>query len=484
MFRSVHFGLGTRIYLSMLALIAISLVGIGYTTSRFFKSQHEQMHIESLLKQEQSILSSFNYFIFENDIREINTLLENKIQELTEIQGLDLNIYSFSGELIGSTHNELFDDGTFPKHIGDSLLSKIRKNEQIIIQEIAGDKEYLSSYFVLYNSVYKPLAIINLPYFKDVDKNKREISVLLTSLIQIYIMLFLGAGLLAYLISNYITNSLQTIGNSIKAFRINGKNQKLEWKGKDEIGELIETYNQLVEELEASAKLLAQSERESAWKEMARQVAHEIKNPLTPMRLTLQHLQRTAHESEENLPERINKVSKTLLEQIDSLSRIASEFSNFAKLPQLQCEAIDTKDLVESICHLYEHEEGSIETQIPKDCPPIFADREQLLRALGNLVKNALQSGSNPKEIRVLVQVRSEKEMLIIDIIDNGEGIAKEQFDKIFQPNFTTKSSGTGLGLAIVKRIIEGMGGDISFTSEVNKGTCFTVSVPIAIEQD
>jgi len=476
--KSFKLGLGTRIYLSMIALVLISLIVIGSVTLYYFKNQNDDYHLERLQQKEQSVMLSLDYFIIENGINELNVRLENKIQELADIHQLDLSIYTTDGELMGSTHTELFDNGTFSKTIVDSTLQKIKRSEQIIIQESALDRTYLSTYFVLYASDRQPMAIVNLPYYKDEQRNKKEVFDFLGTLAQVYVGLFIGAALLAFFLSSYITNSLKAISEKLKAFRINGKNEKLEWESNDELSELVKDYNRMVDELEASAQLLAKSERESAWKEMAKQVAHEIKNPLTPMRLQIQHLQRLASENSAELPERIRKTSQTLIEQIDSLSRIATEFSNFAKMPKPTLVEVDVDEVLISVINLYQHEEVDIQLKGATGGKIVMADKEQLNRVFGNLIKNGIQAIPTGKYGMIEVESIQMDDNIWVRIADNGSGISEEQQSHIFEPNFTTKSGGMGLGLAIVQRIVESFDGKISFISEPNMGTTFSVVLP------
>ncbi len=472
-------GLGTRIYLSMIALVLISLIVIGVATLFFFKNQNDEYHLDRLRRKEQSVMLSLDYYIIENDINELNVKLENKIQELADVQALDMNVYTLGGELMGSTQIELFDNGTFSKSIADSTVERIKRSEQIIIQESVQDREYLSTYFILYTAKRKPMAIINLPYYKDTERNRSELYDFLATLAQVYVVLFIGASILAYFLSNYITNSLRTISEKLKNVRINGENQKLEWNGNDELSALVNDYNRMVDELAVSAQLLARSERESAWKEMAKQVAHEIKNPLTPMRLQLQHLQRIANDNPTDLKERMQKVSKTLVAQIDTLSGIASEFSDFAKMPKPELNQVDIDEAVKNTISLFTEEQGLINAEIGPGDKTVLADLNQLNRVLTNLITNAIQAVPENKEPRISVETLLVENEVLLRVTDNGSGIPKELQPKIFEPNFTTKSGGMGLGLAMVKGIIQEFNGKIGFVSELGAGTTFTVSIPL-----
>jgi len=291
------------------------------------------------------------------------------------------------------------------------------------------------------------------------------------------------AGSIAILIANSITQPISKIGEKLKQFKLGGQNEPLEWSSKDELGALIDEYNSLIQKLKDSASMLAKSEREGAWREMAKQVAHEIKNPLTPMKLSIQYLQRAykAGTSPEDLGDLIKRVTNTLIEQIDNLAAIATEFSTFAKMPQAQNEQLSVNQLVGSVYELFRERGGTMDVSInmiDKDLQ-VIADKNHLLRVLNNLLKNAIQAIPEDRHGIISMELRKEDNNAVIIVTDNGTGISEEKRDKVFVPNFTTKSSGTGLGLAMSKNIIESFYGSIYFETEVNVGTSFFVKLPI-----
>lgn len=257
-------------------------------------------------------------------------------------------------------------------------------------------------------------------------------------------------------------------------------NEKIDYKGNDEIKQLVNQYNNAVDELERSAKLLAQSERESAWKLMARQIAHEINNPLTPMKLSIQQLQRTKILDNKQFDSYFDKSAKILIEQIDNLSRIASTFSNFAKMPEAKFENTNLTEKVNSVVELFRNNSKNVNIEFvrPENDVFVFADSEQLVQVFNNLIRNAMQAIPAQRDKQVSVRIRTENSRVFVDITDNGIGISPDVAEKLFVPSFTTKSTGTGLGLPISKNIVETTGGKITFTSETGKGATFTVELP------
>ena len=237
----------------------------------------------------------------------------------------------------------------------------------------------------------------------------------------------------------------------------------------------------MILQIESSASILAQSERESAWREMARQIAHEIKNPLTPMKLGIQHLQRALIEKPEEANELAAKVSKTMIEQIENLAEIATAFSSFAKMPTANKEEVNLIEILQNVMHLFnQNNTTNIFFKQKIDQAIIYADKNQLLSVFNNLIKNAQQATEETDNAKIELFLEESDDYYKIDVVDNGVGIPEDQIHKVFVPNFTTKSSGTGLGLAISKQIIENNKGQISFKSVENKGTTFTVLLPKA----
>jgi nitrogen fixation/metabolism regulation signal transduction histidine kinase len=232
----------------------------------------------------------------------------------------------------------------------------------------------------------------------------------------------------------------------------------------------------MVQELQLSADLLAKSERESAWREMAKQVAHEIKNPLTPMKLGVQHLQRAWNDNHPNKDEMIKRISTTLIEQIETLSNIATEFSNFAKMPKPDFGIVNLRDVIQQTVDLYSQTANMFfEIEMTQHPIEINGDKDQLNRIFSNLIKNAIQAIPEDRSGVVKIKLVDNKSDYLISITDNGIGIPDHLINKIFVPNFTTKSSGTGLGLAMVKNMVEGMYGTIEFKTKLGSGTTFTL---------
>ena len=291
--------------------------------------------------------------------------------------------------------------------------------------------------------------------------------------------MILIATALSYFLSRYITRSLKTISDKMIQTRLDKRNQRIEIDdASEEISNLVKSYNGMIDELENSAAKLAQSEREAAWREMAKQVAHEIKNPLTPMRLTVQSFQRRFDPQDPDIRKKLDEYSHTLIQQIDTMSSIAEAFSNFAKMPAQQNETLNLVFVTKLALDIFT--EPYITFASDAEEITVKLDRTQLIRVVTNLVKNAIQATEDTEDPRIRVEIKSDADEVCILVCDNGHGISEENAIKIFEPKFTTKSSGMGLGLAMVKNIVETYNGTITFTSKVEKGTVFKVVFPKA----
>jgi two-component system nitrogen regulation sensor histidine kinase NtrY len=474
----------TRINYSMLAMIVISFIIIGIITISFFSQQYDNFYTDRLLRKEKVIHASLEYFIQKNS-SDINALTGNADSELNlevarmaDINSVDINFYNTTGDIVVSSQPIIYDKGLVSKKMNPDAYFELKNNKtaQVTKQESIGELKYLATYAPVRNNKGEAVAYIGIPYFERSKNISDEVSSFLVALMNVYVFLLICAAVLAYFISNSITRPLTIISEKLRILNLNKINEPIEWNSKDEIGVLVNEYNKMIAELEQSAQKLAKGERESAWREMAKQIAHEIKNPLTPMKLSIQYLQRAIDEGHPNINELAKKVTKTLEEQIENLSSIATAFSSFAKMPKAQNEILNLNELLKHIADLFAREENaSVTFNTESESPFVFADKNQMVSVFNNLVKNAIQSIPEQRKGFVDVNIKEEDGWITIAVSDNGSGIPSDNYDKVFVPNFTTKSSGTGLGLAITKQIIDGTGGRIWFESAENVGTTFYV---------
>jgi len=303
--------------------------------------------------------------------------------------------------------------------------------------------------------------------------------------LSIYAVLFILSVVIAIGLSNSITNPIDILGQKLKGLKLSRKNETLEWQNEDEIGALITIYNEMIIKLGDNARLMAKIERDSAWKEMAQQVAHEIKNPLTPLKLNIQYLESKVGSNPEMAPQLIAQLAPSLIEQIDNLSQIASEFSNFAQLPDARNEKLNLNDIVKKVHDFFrKREDMSFKLTLPINDVLVFADKNHMVRILNNVIKNAIQAIPEDRPGQIIITLYRQESNAVIKVSDNGTGIPEEMREKVFSPNFTTKSSGTGLGLAIAINMLESFGGRIYFETIENEGSDFFIEIPLMRFED
>ncbi|MGB3606908.1 sensor histidine kinase [Psychroserpens sp.] len=477
--------LRVRIFFAMILLVLIASILIAGVTIYQYNEEARDYHKERLERKEKAIIADINYVIRETtypvETDKVSLIFKDEIYRIAEIHGLRINLYDTEGSLL-ITSKASFVNDSITKCIETEVLNQISNTAEhrFVIKNEKNGETFQSSYTYLYDTKSKALGILNLPYLENDDFLNKELNEFLKRLAYAYVFMLLIAILLALLLSKYITRTLKTISDKINETRLEKRNKKIDISSSsEEISTLVNSYNSMIDELEESAVKLATNEREQAWREMAKQVAHEIKNPLTPMRLSVQSFQRKFDPQDEKIFQKVDEYSQTLIQQIDTMSSIASAFSNFAKMPAQQNEMLNVPNIVKLGLDIFS--EDYIVFSSEDDEIMANFDRTQLIRVVTNLVKNGIQSIPLEQESpRIEVRVATEADMVIITVEDNGIGISEEIGQKIFEPKFTTKSSGMGLGLAMVKNIMETYNGTITFTSQLGRGTIFKVIFPKA----
>lgn len=474
----------TRMQISISSVILFSFFVIGFFTLIYINNLNNQKNSNILSEKTHSILVEMQHKFSDIDTFDQNTsgMISEQLAKFSSVFFTDINLFDVNGKLISSSRPQIYEEHLISRYINPEAYKalSIDNSSLFIHEEHIGKQEYLSAYIPFVNSMGDVIAYLNLPYFaKENDLNK-EISAFLVAYINIYVILIAISVLIAIVISNYISRPVKMIITRIRQVKLGGRNETINWKRRDEIGQLVVEYNRMIDELARSAELLARSERETAWREMARQIAHEIKNPLTPMKLSVQYLERAWQNKSPDWEKRLEKFTKTMIEQIDSLSIIASEFSDFAKMPVAKKENTDLVEIIKSSMSLFKNYdqinfEFDYETGRSYE---VFADKEQLLRAFNNLLKNSIQAIGNNQDGNIHISIQRKFNEIMVEISDNGGGIPEDISGKIFSPNFTTKSGGMGLGLAIVKKVIENSGGEIHYESEKGQGTTFIIRLP------
>lgn len=468
----------------MILLVLLASILIAGITIFHYKQEAKEYHRDRLERKEEAIRENIR-FVIESTTYEVNAenipliLLERqKIHEISQVHNMPINIYSLDGRLILRSNQSFFRD-TSDIFLDEVIIEKLNSSssKRAVRHTQKGGERYQSSYTYITDNKFMPLAILNLPYLEDDVQYTRDLNNFLIRLIEVYLFMLLIAIAMAYFLSTYITKSLKTVSDKINQTRLDKRNKKIDiGDASVEIYTLVDAYNSMIDELEESAQKLAASEREQAWREMAKQVAHEIKNPLTPMRLTVQNFERKFDPQDPEIHRKLKEYSETLINQIDIMSSIASAFSTFAKMPAQQNERLNVPKIVKLALDIF-NEDYIVFTSEKEEIEAKF-DRTQLIRVVTNLVKNAVQAVEGVENPAILVAVTEDGEDVCVCISDNGAGISEENLEKIFEPKFTTKSSGMGLGLAMVKNIVENHQGTVTLKSKLNKGTIFKVCFP------
>jgi two-component system, NtrC family, nitrogen regulation sensor histidine kinase NtrY len=478
-----------RLQLSFTGILLFSFIMIGVVVSDLTIRQYQ-------VKQNENIKEKLNsvYLELEGRLASEKRLstdwrnatyasLNEFLIRLSNIFNTDINLYDIHGYLIATSRQEIFYRDLISRRINNMALINMKDftRSEYFQQETIGKLEYTSAYVPFYNSERQVLAYLNLPYFRMQSILANEISNLIVAVINFTLLLIVIIMSLSVFISGRLTAPLSMLSEGLASVGIGKKSEHLSYKGSDEIGELVRQYNRMVDEIEYSAEKLANSEREYAWREMAKQIAHEIKNPLTPMKLNVQQLLKSWYDKVPGFEKKLESFTVNQIEYIDNLSSIASAFSSFAKMPGNNPVEIDLTDQIRTTMELYKNSDNiRFNVEWPHENKVIvYADKEHLNGIFSNLIKNGMQSIPPDREGEIGIRMEITGNRVIVAISDNGGGISEEIRRKMFTPNFTTKSSGMGLGLSIVKRYVENAGGNIWFESETGKGTTFYVELPV-----
>ncbi|MBI9061746.1 MAG: GHKL domain-containing protein [Marinilabiliaceae bacterium] len=480
------FSIQERIQIAFISLMIALLLVMGVSSTLYSVYQFKQKHNQMLSQRIKSVLLEIEQKIGnEKSVSyDMEDYLQYLLQKFSNVFFSDINLYGLDGHLLATSRSEIYSKGLTGKLMNPQAFYELayKKKTEFIHEESIGSMNFTSAYIPILNTKNQVLAYLNLPYFVGNNELKEQISSLVVAIINAYLLFTLFAIGLAVVISRRITHPLMLIQDRLAQIRLGKQNKKIEYRGEDEIGKLVSEYNRMVDELSESAEKLAKSERELAWREMAKQIAHEIKNPLTPMKLSVQYLTKAWEEKQETFETYLHRVSKTLIEQIDQLHVIANEFSNFAKMPLPKRKKVNIIERLQNTLSLFEKSSKDIHFEVETNDYleiNVFADTDQMVSVFNNIYKNAVQAIPNNRQGFIRTSVEIERPHVHITISDNGRGIDEEMKNKVFVPSFTTKSGGMGLGLAIVKNIIVNSGGEIWFHSTPGIGTTFHILLPI-----
>jgi signal transduction histidine kinase len=471
----------TRIQASIVFIVFTSLLFSSYFTIKFTIDKYNMRQTDRLMKKLRNIVINVeNERVATNSSGIAEGEITAFINQIADFYDTDIILYNTTGELTASSISKLYDEHIIgPKmnplayfHLNQLRESQYAQNEKI------GSLTFQAAYAPVFNSRSEVVGYLQLPYFSKQVDLLSEISSVIIGFINLYVLLFIIIVIIAYWVSRTISYPLTLIQQRLSKTALGQSNEPIIWQRDDEIGELIKQYNSMIMQLDESARKLAETERQGAWREIARQIAHEIKNPLTPMKLSVQHLQRAYANNDANIGDKITRTSNLLIAQIDVLSELANEFSSYAKMPAPTYEYINVSATLTQLVDLYS--QGN-DHHITLRCPQelyISFDSGYFNRAVSNLIKNAIQAMPEDKVGEINIEAMDNNETMKLYVKDNASGMSEEQAQKIFVPYFSTKVSGMGLGLPIVKNMIESGGGTITFTTQLGVGTEFCITLP------
>lgn len=413
--------------------------------------------------------------------------LESSINELADFSELDMDIFNIrqnQGRLLVATQPLIYDKGILANVINPVALAKIKEMgvKSLVLEESFGKLGYKIAYVGIKSPTDGSLiGILSIPFFGSQEIINRNLTGLIVNILGIFTIIFIGFIILSFIVSNYLTFPLRFVTERLRRTTLTGINEPLQYNSTDEIGRMVSEYNKMLLKLEESKKALAQTEKEAAWREMAKQVAHEIKNPLTPMKLTLQHLNMRLSDLQESERSKFEKSINSLLHNIDTLSDIATSFSDYAHMPIPEEERFDIVKLLKKSINIYiNNREIEFHTDIPNEDIHVVGDPNWIGRSVSNLIINGIQAVE--KGIKPVIHLslkETSQNRVLITVEDNGKGIPEEIREKVFMPNFSTKYSGSGIGLAITKRAVEHAGGKLWFDTKIGIGTSFYIELPV-----
>lgn len=474
-----------RIKTAMILIVIVSLILVASVSIIYSIKSFENKSIDNLSEKLLSVMIEVDRdFVKEGLLTPANSeFISNKLVQLSNVFYSDINIYDIYGILLSTSRPEIFERHLQGRRMNPEAWHEMAYNhsQKLIHQEQIGSMSFYSAYVPLVDQNSNVIGYLNLPYFTRQGEFVDDLYSIIVAIINIFTLITLVALTLAIVISNQISKPLELIREKIRSVDISSHNEPIRYDSNDELGQLVKEYNRMVIELADSAEKLARSQRESAWREMAKQIAHEIKNPLTPMKLSIQHLIRAKKEEVDGWDAMFQKFSISLIDQINALSNIATEFSNFAKMPVTSVVVVNMNSVIDEVITLFSGY-SNLQLKYINSCgssTSVDGDREQIFRVFVNLVKNAVQSIEKGKNGEITIKLSCAAKWVTISIEDNGKGIPEDIQPKLFSPNFTTKSGGMGLGLAIVKGIVENTGGRIWFETELGIGTKFFIELPL-----
>ena len=471
--------LRNRVFIGFLAICLLSVVTSAVLSFVILRDNAKKQSMTDMQNKSEALMSSLDYALSHTQVqtKEIPEVLDNKIYEIADINKHDIVIYDLQGNYLLSNKDPNL---VAQKKIPESVIKAIKKNGKRYDYKSYDNKlnaTVISSYMVLKNNMLDDIAYVYFPYYHNESAYMDVFKHYFAYIIGVNLLIVLFGIWLSWIISNNLTDAITRFTSMISKINLFDKDLRpIKYYKNDELNALVKSYNKMISEIADQRERLSYIEKQSAWQEMAKQVAHEVKNPLTPMKLMMQNFERKFDPNDPNIGAKVKGLSQVIIGQIDVISRVANAFSEFAQLPERHDEEITLNKEVRNVLNIFSDE--NIFVHANHDDIRMKIDRSYLTRIITNLVTNASQARAEGRKSVINVDLEKIEKRIRITVEDNGIGIPADQLDKIFDPNFTSKNSGMGIGLTMVKRMVEDYNGTITVLSTLDKGAIFTISMP------
>lgn len=477
------YSLRTKVFIGFMVVCFLSIIGSTTMSYLIIRKSIEDQSVTEMQNKFEALMKTLDYALSHTNVTKNNLpqVLQDEIYEIADINKHDVIIYDLDGNyLVSNKDKSLIDQKKIPEEILKKVKNSDNRHDVLSYDEKIGST-LISSYMIMKNNMLQPIAIVYFPFYHNEDIYFGAFHKYVQYIILVNLFLVLLSVWISWVISKNLTKTITKISELITRTTLFGKDMRpIKYFNNDELSGLVKSYNKMVYQIEDQKLLLANKEREEAWREMAKQVAHEVKNPLTPMKLLIQNFVRKFDKNDPNIETKIKNLGVSLVDQIDLIATVASAFSEFAKLPKKDDEIFNLKEELVSLVRVF-NEQGNIYLHTNKQEIMVNMDRVYLSRIFTNLITNAKQAERDGVKSIINLDVEHINKKVIINVEDNGTGIPKDKLEQIFEPNFTTKNSGMGLGLTMVKKMIEEYKGEISVKSEEGRGTKFTIILPTNI---
>jgi signal transduction histidine kinase len=462
----------------LVILVIVALVGF---TIFFISRQYRNESRASMLAQLQQFHSMSQGLILAEGALNDNTV--RAMRDRAALNDIDFFLYDADGRFLSGSRDLWFERGLVSDYMPYSLWKSFGEGrfQFQLIDEKIGQVDYLSAYHTLLSPQGSLIGFVNLPFVNKAPRGAPELNQYLAGVISVFTLVLLLSVLMAYRLAKGVASPIQVLTKALLQAKTGRKITLDEQMSGGEFGLMLKSYNQMVQSLTENEKRLAEAERNTAWKEMARQIAHDIKNPLTPMKLRIQRLMRDYSGNPEGFANKFESDAQSVLQQIDLLTEIADTYRDFSRESEADKSLIVWNELIREVAGWFSEQcvvDWLVEPRAASAC--VLGNAGRLQRVLQNLFQNAIQAkGEDASKAKVRIILSQAEEEIILEMVDQGTGISQEMQNRLFELNFTTRSQGLGVGLAMSRKIVEQHGGNLRLNYSDERGTAFVWAMPL-----